>query len=199
VKSDLTTGGCVVANAPAARELGEAGDEPNLPVRAAALSSWLDNRADHAAASGTLPNDVVDVLESEGFFRMGLPRGLGGLELDPISVLLTAEKLAWADGSTAWTVMIGNSSMLLAWLDQSVAAELLDRRPGQPLASMLAPLGRGIKDVGGYRVSGRWNYVSGSPHATMFVLGFQVVDHDGAAQSPEQGATVCWVSYVLKT
>ena len=182
----------MVTNAPAMGERGEAGDRIDLPTRAAALSSWLDGRAHNAAATATLPSDVVHVLESEGFFRMGLPRGLGGLELDPISMLLTAEKLAWADGSTAWTVMIGNSSIVLAWLDQAVAAELLDGRPGQPLASMFAPLGHGVEEAGGYRVSGRWNYVSGSPHATMIVLGFVVVGSDGVARSTEDGPLVRW-------
>jgi hypothetical protein len=40
----------------------------------------------------------------------------------------TAEALAYADGSAAWATMTGNGSMFFAWLDQGVAAGLLDGR-----------------------------------------------------------------------
>jgi alkylation response protein AidB-like acyl-CoA dehydrogenase len=123
------------------------GDDLNttdMTARAATLIPLINERAEEAAAAAALPTDLVEVLESQGFFCMALPRNLGGLELDPVTMLLTAETLAWADGSTAWTVMIGNSSIAFAWLDQAVAARLLNGRSGQPLASMFAPTGRAV-------------------------------------------------------
>jgi alkylation response protein AidB-like acyl-CoA dehydrogenase len=141
---------------------GEA-DPPDLPARAAALASTLRERADEAAAAGTLPADVVGLLESAGLFRLGLPRGLGGFEADPATLVRTAEVLGYADGSAAWATMTGNSSMFFAWLDQGVAAGLLDGRPGQPVSSSFAPAGKGIEQNDGYRLSGRWPYVSGGP------------------------------------
>jgi indole-3-acetate monooxygenase len=61
-------------------------------------------------------------------FRLGLPRGLGGFEADPVTLVHTAEALAYADGSAAWATMTGNGSMFFAWLDRGVAAGLLDGR-----------------------------------------------------------------------
>ena len=147
-------------------------EDPDLPARAQSLTQLLEDRASEAASLATLPAEVVAQLEEAGMFRMGLPRGLGGFEVDPLTLMRTAEVLAYADGSAAWTVMTGNSSMFLAWLDQGVAAELLDGRVGQPVSSSFAPSGRGVKTDGGYRVSGRWSYVSGSPHATKIIVGF---------------------------
>jgi alkylation response protein AidB-like acyl-CoA dehydrogenase len=169
-------------------------DVPAADVMASAmaLSTWINERAEAASATATLPGDLVDALETHGFFRMALPRNLGGLELDPVTMLLTAEKLGWADGSTAWTVMIGNSSIAFAWLDQDVAATLLDGRSGQPLASMFAPTGRAVEVDGGYRLSGRWNYVTGSPHATMIVLGFIVVKPEIGAQTTVVDPMIRW-------
>lgn len=161
---------------------GEA-DPSDLPARAAALAPQLRERADEAATAGTLPAGVVGLLESAGMFRLGLPRGLGGFEADPATLVRTAEVLAYADGSAAWATMTGNSSMFFAWLDQGVAAGLLDGRPGQPVASSFAPAGQGIEADGGYRLSGRWSYVSGSPHATMISLGFMVAGPDGAPRT----------------
>ncbi len=88
--------------------------------------------------------------------------------------------------------MIGNSSIAFAWLDQDVAATLLDGRSGQPLAPMFAPTGRAVEVNGGYRLSGRWNYVTGSPHATMIVLGFIVVKPEMGAQTAVVDPMIRW-------
>ena len=170
---------------------GEA-DPPDLPARAAALASTLRERADEAAAAGTLPADVVGLLESAGLFRLGLPRGLGGFEADPATLVRTAEVLGYADGSAAWATMTGNSSMFFAWLDQGVAAGLLDGRPGQPVSSSFAPAGKGIEQNDGYRLSGRWPYVSGSPHATMISVGFVVVGPDGRPRTSGERPLMRW-------
>jgi alkylation response protein AidB-like acyl-CoA dehydrogenase len=57
---------------------------------------------------------------------------------------------------------------------------------------MFAPTGHAIEVDGGYRLSGRWNYVTGAPHATMIVLGFVVVGPDGAQQTAETGPLLRW-------
>jgi indole-3-acetate monooxygenase len=147
---------------------------PDFPARAKHLAQQLNDRAGEAVGPATLPADIVAELETAGMFQMGLPRGLGGFEVDPMTLVRTAEVLAHADGSTAWTVMTGNSSMFFAWLDQSVAAELLDGRASQPIASSFAPSGQGVETAGGYRVSGRWSYVSGAPHATQVIVSFVI-------------------------
>src|SRR5262245_54519161 len=152
---------------------------PDFPARAWALAEKIEAGVEEAAAAATLTPDVVDALESSGLFRMGLPRGLGGYEVDPATQVRTMETLAYTDGSTAWAVAIGNSAGFFAWLDQSAALDLLDGRPSRPVSAVFAPTGRGVEVDGGYRFSGRWNWASGSPHASLFVLGFAVVGDDG--------------------
>jgi indole-3-acetate monooxygenase len=156
------------------------------------LTEQLRARASEASSSGTLPDDVVLALESAGMFRLGLPKGLGGFEADPMTLVGTAEKLAYADGSAAWATMISNGSMFFAWLDQDVASSLLDGRPGQPVASSFAPSGRGVEDGGGFRISGRWSYVSGSPHAAMFLLAFMVAGPDGSPRMVDGRPLMRW-------
>src|SRR6201999_851681 len=156
-----------------------AAEVPDFPARASALAETIEARVDEGLAAATLTPDVVGALESADFFRVGLPRGLGGYEVDPASQLRTMETLAYTDGSTAWAVAIGNSSGFFAWLDQSVALDLLDGRPGQPVSAVFAPTARGVEVDGGYRVTGRWNWASGSPHAALFIMGFEVVGEDG--------------------
>ncbi|MCH6170474.1 acyl-CoA dehydrogenase family protein [Pseudonocardia alaniniphila] len=163
-----------------------------LPAAAAALAPHLSARAPEASAIGTLPADVVELLEAAGMFRLGLPLSLGGFEADPATLVRTAETLAHADGSAAWAAMTGNSSMFFAWLDQSVAARLLDGRPGQPVSSSFAPTGQAVEEDGGYRVSGRWSFVSGAPHATMISVGVVVVGPDGVPRTLGERPMMRW-------
>ena len=165
---------------------------PDFPACATKLAKQIGMRAEEAAAAATLTPDVVSLLESNGLFCMGLPRGLGGYELDPRTIVRTIENIAYADGSTAWAVAIGNSSTFFAWLDQEVATGILKDSPGQPVSSVFAPTGKGRVVDGGYRVSGRWDWASGSPHATMLLVGFLVVGPDGDPVSGGRAPVERW-------
>lgn len=171
-----------------------AGPGVDLPAAAAKLTDLLRARAAEASAAGTLPKDVVAALESAGMFRLGLPKALGGFETDPLTLVRTAETLAYADGSAAWATIVGNGSMFFAWLDQAVAARLLDGRPGQPVASSFAPSGGGVEEGEGYRLSGRWSYVSGSPHAATALVAFVVIGPDGSPRTAEGRPVLRWAA-----
>lgn len=164
----------------------------DLPRVGTKLTEKLRARAPEASVAATLPDDTVAALESAGMFRLGLPKGLGGFEADPMTLVRTAETLAYADGSAAWAAMTGNSSMFFAWLEQDVAARLLDDRPGRPVSSSFASSGRGVEGDGGYRVSGRWSYVSGTPHAAMILVAFVVTGPDGPPRTAEGRPVMRW-------
>lgn len=166
--------------------------EVTLPAAAAALGEQLRTHDSAASASSTLSDDTVGLLKSAGMFRLGLPGALGGFEADPVTLIRVAESLAYADGSTAWVTMTGNSSMFMAWLDQDVAAHLLNGQPGQPVSSSFSPGGLGVEVDGGYRVSGRWSYVSNVPHAAMVLASFIVAGPDGSPRSANGQPVMRW-------
>jgi len=155
----------------------------HLPTKLDPVASALDiapalrSRAVETESLRTLPADLVDTAERLGLTSLLLPRALGGLETDPLSVMTTIETLAHADGSAGWSLMISNATFFLAWLDPAVARDLL---PGRPFsaASAFGPLGRGIPAEGGYRLSGQWPFCSASPHAEMFMNGMFVFEGD---------------------
>ena len=49
-----------------------------------------------------LPEKVVAAMVERGFFRMLLPRSLGGAELLPAPYVAVVEEIAKADASAAW-------------------------------------------------------------------------------------------------
>jgi len=134
------------------------------------LSPTIAARAEEIERARTLPPDLVEELAAAGCFRSVVPRSHGGDEL-PIDAYLTMiEELARADGSTAWTVMLGSAApILLGHLPAASFDAVYAEGPDVIAAGTFNPKGRATPVDGGYRVSGQWPFASGCRHAARFV------------------------------
>src|SRR4051812_24637505 len=134
----------------------------HLLAAVATLAPALDARAPEAEAATTMPADLVAQAKAAGLFRMGMPRSLGGWECDPVTMLDVVAGLAHADGSAGWTVMIGNSTTFLAWLEPDAAKEIVATNADFSSTGMFAPMGRAVAGGDGtLTVDGRWPFNSG--------------------------------------
>jgi alkylation response protein AidB-like acyl-CoA dehydrogenase len=70
--------------------------------RARDLAPLIAATADEIERQRRLPDPLVAALHDGGFFRMLLPRALGGAELDPPTFVQVTEAIARADASAAW-------------------------------------------------------------------------------------------------
>jgi alkylation response protein AidB-like acyl-CoA dehydrogenase len=144
------------------------------------LSDEVAARAPETEAARSVPDDLVARIGRAGVFRMFVPRSLGGPEVDPVTACAVIEELSRADGSTGWTSMILNTSFFSCWLDPAVAREILDREPGSGMAGLFGPIGRAEPaGDGAVRLSGRFPFNSGSPHASWFCEG-ALLTRDGS-------------------
>jgi alkylation response protein AidB-like acyl-CoA dehydrogenase len=135
----------------------------------------------------TMPPDLVARAKSAGLFRLNLPRSLGGFELDPATTVEIFEEISRADGSAGWTMVIGNSTAFFAWLEPAVAREMIGANLDVVSTSMWGPFGQAVPDgAGSFKVSGRWPFNSGSPHAEWLQVGVFVTD-DGAPRMLPEG------------
>src|SRR5512139_953716 len=80
--------------------------------RARALAETVRAGADDAERSGQLSDSVVAALSAAGFFRMMVPRRIGGGEADIATLVDTIDAVSRADGATGWIVMIGATTGL---------------------------------------------------------------------------------------
>ena len=94
-----------------------------------------------------MPPDLADRIEAAGLFALWLPRSLGGLELDPATIVRIIEEISYADGSAGWTTLIGASTAFFAWLEPDVARELIAGRPYGASTNMIAPLVRRCRTI----------------------------------------------------
>ncbi|WP_405105566.1 acyl-CoA dehydrogenase family protein [Micromonospora sp. NBC_01405] len=143
------------------------------------LTPELSRRAEEIEAARELPADLLDGLRAAGCFRMFVPRSHGGYEADPHTGLAVLEELARADGSTGWTVMIGaETPHLLALLPRDRFDKFYASGPDVVVAGGFAPQGRAELADGGFQVTGRWGFVSGSRHAD-WIFGNCLLTGDG--------------------
>jgi alkylation response protein AidB-like acyl-CoA dehydrogenase len=158
--------------------------------RARALGPMIATFAAHVEAERRLPVPLADALHEAGFFRMLLPRSLGGAELDPTTFVQVMEEVAKADASTAWVLgQTAGCSMVAAYLKPSVARAIFGA-PRGVLAWGSGPQGRAVPVDGGYRLTGSWSYASGIREATWIGAHTFVVDADGTPRRHPDGAPV---------
>ena len=91
------------------------------------LSPEIKARSAEIEAARRIPPDLVDRLKSLGLFRMFVPRGHGGLELDLPAALAVISSLARIDGSVGWTAMIACGTALFSAWAQRETYDLSER------------------------------------------------------------------------
>jgi len=137
----------------------------------------------HAQAleDGHIPPSLVDALYEAGVFAAMLPREVGGLEAEPVEWLQMIEELARINASAGWLAFI-QSGVGLTFLDPERFERFRIRGGGRLILAMsLGRIGgKAIRVEGGYRISGRWPFASGSPFATWLGGMSAVSGEDGA-------------------
>jgi indole-3-acetate monooxygenase len=115
---------------------------------------------------------VVDALRSAGLLTMGLPKSLGGSETSMPTTLRAIEQIAYADGATAWNVMIAfDTGMWAGYLHVTPARTLIASIRQPILAGSVNPPGGMTRITGGFRLTGRWRFGSGCQNADVFIVG----------------------------
>ncbi len=165
-------------------------DSPDYVARVRSLGPALAEAADEIERNRELPASIVSALIENGLFRLLQPRSLGGAELDPMTYVQVVEQIASHDASTGWCVEQANGcSMAAAFLDREVAEEIFGPPDGIVAWGPVGPAE--LRAVpGGFRLTGAWNFASGSHHASW--LGAHVVTRgaDGASLCRADGGEI---------
>ncbi|HKV53507.1 MAG TPA: acyl-CoA dehydrogenase family protein [Candidatus Binataceae bacterium] len=162
---------------------------------AKALLPQIRAAADEIELGRRLPMTLVNAMREAGIFRMAMPRAWGGPELDAVTQLQVLEALAYADGSVGWCAMINiDGGYMSAFLDQDVAHEMFADLDAPTGASILS-VGKAEPVDGGYRVNGRWAFVSGCQHCKWIVVTC-AVEENGSPKSRPDGGPVLILCFI---
>jgi alkylation response protein AidB-like acyl-CoA dehydrogenase len=158
-----------------------------LIERAQTLAPLIAREADEIERTRRLTEPVVSALIENGLYRVLLPQSLGGAEAPPEVFMQMLEEVAKADASTAWCLgQCCVCAMTAAYLDPEVANEIFNRPPGILAWGAIANEVHVVP--GGYRVTARWDFASGSRQASWLGAHVQVVEADGSRRVMANGA-----------
>ena len=162
-------------------------DSAALLTTAEALRQEFYERSDDIEKSRRIPPEVSAKIADAGFYRLSVPDYLGGLEAAPAVTSQVFETLARGDASCAWVSFIGTTSgSSLARLPKATAAEIFSD-PKKLITGVFAPTGVAEKVDGGFRVTGGWQWGSGSQNAD-WVMGGCMLKQNGELMLDDKGA-----------
>ncbi|MEV7858592.1 acyl-CoA dehydrogenase family protein [Streptomyces hirsutus] len=124
------------------------------------------------------PTPVVqDALRDSGVFTLMVPAELGGMEASPLQILQVMEKLSHADSSLGWLVraVASETAAAATYLGDEAVAELFTKETFPLVAGQSTSFtGQAVREDGGYRVSGVWQFAAGVSMATHLNLAVTV-------------------------
>lgn len=146
------------------------GDE--LVARARAMIPTLRERSQACVAGRDVPAQSIAEMQEAGFFRILQPKRWGGYEMHP-NVFYDVQK-ALAEGcmSTGWMYgVVGCHPYEIALFHEEAQAEVWGEDTSTLVSSSYQPVGKVTPVEGGFRLSGRWGFSTGSVHCQWVVLG----------------------------
>ncbi|MGA7870812.1 MAG: acyl-CoA dehydrogenase family protein [Candidatus Binatus sp.] len=146
------------------------------------IAAIIREHADRAECEAQMPREVADAFHETGLFKVFLPRNMGGGELTIPDSLRLCEEISRIDASTGWNFAICSGGPLFGHNLSRAAFEKIYGDPRGVSAGSLNPMTtQAVSVEGGWRLSGKAQYASGSGHAT-YLLAAGLVLRDGAPQ-----------------
>jgi indole-3-acetate monooxygenase len=151
------------------------------------LAPVIASAAPSVDAGRGLTPELVAALHASGLYRLLLPRSCGGAEVDAMTFAEVIAEIAAHDASTAWCIgQVTACSMSAAYLELEPAREIFG--PADTVLAWGPPLpgatNRAVAVDGGYRLSGSWQFASGSRQATWMGAAVAVFDGDAPRLNP---------------
>jgi indole-3-acetate monooxygenase len=128
----------------------------------------------------TLSAPIVEEMWVSGLMSAFNPKAAGGVEPSFHEMIETWIEMAWQDGSFGWIGIANLPSTFAAatYLPDVGFAEIFTRNDNHvTIGGQYFPNGQGAVVDGGYRLSGAWNFGSGTGHSAYIGAGFFPMDN----------------------
>lgn len=125
--------------------------------------------------------DVIALMREAGIYRALVAKRFGGDEVSPAGFIRMIERIAQVNGSAAWVASFGHTAAYVTALPLETLAEIYANGPDVNICGALFPPHGAAAVSGGFRVSGRWKFGSGTPAADLVGVGIKAegLDHGG--------------------
>ena len=166
----------------------QAGPTPTpeeLVDRARAMIPVLKARAKQCIADVKVPDASIADMQEAGFWKILQPRRWGGYEMNP-NVFFDVLKLV-SEGcmSTGWVLgVVGCHPYEIALMHDQAQRDVWGEDDSVLVSSSYQPVGKVEHADGGFHLTGRWGFSSGSEHCQWVLLGALIPSKD-AGGPPE--------------
>jgi alkylation response protein AidB-like acyl-CoA dehydrogenase len=161
--------------------------------RARGLRDVVRGEAAASEALRTMSPPIVEAMWGSGLMQAMNPAEAGGIEPTFRDMIETWIEMAWQDGSFGWIGIanLPSSAAVAAYLPDEGFAEVFGAHGNKvTMGGQFFPNGQGHAvadgDVPGYRLSGAWNFGSGTGHSEFVCAGFLPMD-DGEIRWVSEG------------
>jgi alkylation response protein AidB-like acyl-CoA dehydrogenase len=143
------------------------GDDRDWVARARELAPMIEAGARRTETERKIPADILSAMHAAGLFQILLPASLGGGAADLVTFNQMIEAVAAADASPAWCLAQSvASSHTAGFLDPKIAREVFGAPDSLVAWGPAAGIAKAVAVDGGYLVTGKWRFASGSANAT---------------------------------
>ncbi len=155
-------------------------DPAALLARATAIRPILERNADATDAQRRLADENVKALLDSGLCRLMVPARFGGYQTSIRTYVDVMAEVGRGCGATAWVASLINvCAWLAALFPEQAQADVWGANRDAWIAGSLAPNGSALPVDGGWRVTGRWPWASGSMHAQWAACGIHMKNDAG--------------------
>jgi 3-hydroxy-9,10-secoandrosta-1,3,5(10)-triene-9,17-dione monooxygenase len=164
--------------------------------RTRALLPAIAARRDEADRIRDIPHETMAEIVDAGLMRVFQPARWSGYETDPRTFFAIQSLIAEACPSTAWVYgVLCVQSLLIGRQAERIQADVWEADERALACSSFAPTGQAEPVEGGYRLSGRWTFSSGSSFAQWALVGARIA---GGPPAPFQLFLVPRADYEIK-
>jgi alkylation response protein AidB-like acyl-CoA dehydrogenase len=139
------------------------------------IAPVLSQHVEEEEKNGRLSPEVVSALREAGFFKLFLPRSVGGLELDPLTTAQIVEQVATYNTAAGWSLMVANTTVVMGGrLPEKGINEIFGNDPDAFVAGTVHPPMRATREKNGYSISGR-NALVSNVHEAQWIFSSAIV------------------------
>ncbi len=143
-----------------------------LYKRARDLQSTLIERTNKTAELRQLPDETIQDFKDLGFFKIIQPKRWGGYEMDPMVFYKVTSIIGEACMASAWVyATVGVHNWQISVYDEKAQEDVWAKDNTVLISSSYAPKASAKPEKNGFRISGEWDWSSGSDHCDWFFGG----------------------------
>jgi len=137
-------------------------------------------RQEETAKLGKLPDNTIQEMHDYGFFKIMQPKRFNGYELEPQVFFNVQQILAEGCMSTAWVLgVVAIHNWQMGMFDNQAQQDVWGENTNTLISSSYMPVGKVEIVDGGFMLSGKWGFSSGSKHCDWAFLGAMVPCEEG--------------------